>query len=93
MHNTSSLEALKLKAGIVLASASFFVYASHAILILLDIAHYITLHLLPFTSVAGLCIVLFVKTGLAIAICLGLYWALRKIVPRTLGVLTGNRGC
>lgn len=74
-----------------LASASFFVYASHAILILHDIAHYITLHLLPFTSVIGQCAVLFVKTGLAIALCLGLYWALMKIAPRTLRVLTGNR--
>lgn len=74
-----------------LSSSSFFVYASHAILILHDFAHYITLHLLPFTSVAGKCLVLFVKAGLAVVICLALFAGMKKWTPKTLGVLTGNR--
>ncbi len=74
-----------------LSSSSFFVYASHAILILHDFAHYITLHLLPFTSVAGKSLALFVKAGLAVAMCLLLFAGMKKWTPKTLGVLTGNR--
>lgn len=74
-----------------LTSSGFFVYASHAILILHDFAHYITLHLLPFTSVAGQCLALFAKWVIAVGICLGLYALMKKWTPKTLGVLTGNR--
>ena len=64
---------------------------SHAILNLHDFAHYITLHLLPFTSTAGKCLALFVKPGLAVAMCLLLFAGMKKWTPKTLGVLTGNR--
>ena len=74
-----------------LTSSSFFVYASHAILILHDFANYITLHFLPFTSVVGQCVVLFVKWVIAVGICLALYALMKKWTPKTLGVLTGNR--
>ncbi len=74
-----------------LTSSSFFVYASHAILILHDIAHYITLHLLPLGGVAGQCAVLFADWLIAVGICLALYALMKKWTPKSLGVLTGNR--
>lgn len=74
-----------------LSSSSFFVYASHGILILHDIAHYLTLHFLPLAGVAGKCLVLFVKAGIAVGICLALFAVMKKWTPKTLGVLTGNR--
>ena len=87
----SLLETGRVHTNTFLSSSSFFVYASHAILILHDFAHYITLHLLPFTSVAGKSLVLFVKAGLAVAMCLLLFAGMKKWTPKTLGVLTGNR--
>lgn len=74
-----------------LSSSSFFIYASHAILILHDIAHYITLHLLPFEGVLGKCVVMIVNASLAVGICLALFALMKKWTPKTLGVLTGNR--
>ena len=74
-----------------LPSSSFFIYASHAILILHDFAHYITLHLLPFESVVGKCVVMIVKASLAVGICLALFALMKKWTPKTLSVLTGNR--
>ncbi len=88
---SSLLEAGCARTSGFLSASSFFVYASHGILILHDIAHYITLHFLPFTSAAGKCLVLFVKTGIAVGICLALFALMKKWTPKTLGVLTGNR--
>lgn len=88
---SSLLDAGLVNTNTFLSSSSFFVYASHGILILHDIAHYITLHFLPFTSVAGKCLVLFVKAGIAVGICLALFAIMKKWTPKTLGVLTGNR--
>ena len=85
------LDAGHARTNAFLSSSSFFVYASHGILILHDFTHYLTLHFLPFTSVAGKCLVLFVKAGLAVGICLLLYAMMKKWTPKTLGVLTGNR--
>ena len=85
------LESGRVHTRAFLSSSSFFVYASHGILILHDFAHYITLHLLPYRSVEGKCLVLFVKAGLAVAMCLLLFAGMKKWTPKTLGVLTGNR--
>lgn len=73
-----------------LAQASFFVYCSHAVLILHDISNYIVLHLLPGT-VGMACVGLFLRAALAIGICLGLYWLMERMTPRTLALLTGGR--
>lgn len=73
-----------------LAKASFFVYCSHAVLILHDISNFIVLHLLPDT-VAMACVGLFLRAALAIGICLGLYWLMERMTPRTLAILTGGR--
>lgn len=73
-----------------LARASFFVYCSHAVLILHDISNYIVLHLLP-GSVGMACVGLFLRAALAIGICLGLYWLMERMTPRTLALLTGGR--
>lgn len=73
-----------------LAQASFFVYCSHAVLILHDISNFIVLHLLPDT-VGMACVGLFLRAALAIGICLGIYWCMSKVAPRTLAILTGGR--
>ena len=88
---SSLLETGLVSTSAFLSASSFFVYASHGILILHDIAHYITLHLLPFAGTTGKCLVLFVKTGLAVGICLAIFAGMKKWTPKTLGVLTGNR--
>lgn len=92
---TFCLSATLLDAGIArptpwLARASFFVYCSHAVLILHDISNFIVLHLLPDT-VAMACVGLFLRAALAIGICLGLYWLMERMTPRTLALLTGGR--
>ena len=74
-----------------LTASSFFVFASHGILILHDFAQYITMRILPFGSVAGKCLALFAKATLAVGICLCLFALMKKWTPKTLGVLTGNR--
>lgn len=79
------------KAHPFLTASSFFVFASHGILILHDFAQYITMRILPFDSVAGKCASLFVQAALAIGICLGLYALMKKWTPKFLGVLTGDR--
>ena len=75
-----------------LASSAFFIYASHAILILHDISHYVVLHLMPFTNQTGMVLALFMKSILALSICLGLYATLKRFTPELLSVLTGGRG-
>ena len=74
-----------------LTSSTFFIYASHVILILHDVANYVTLHLFSSGMVVWQCLSLFFHAALAVGICLVLYALMKKITPKTLGVLTGSR--
>lgn len=74
-----------------LSKCSFFVFASHGILILNEFSHYIVLHTLPLQGEPYYCVDLFLRPAIAIAICLGLYWVLSRVAPRTLSLLTGGR--
>ena len=85
------LEQNKVRPNAFLSSSTFFIYASHAVLILHDVANYVTLHLFPSGQVGWQCVALFFQAALAVGICLGLYALMKKITPKTLGVLTGSR--
>ena len=75
-----------------LSQSSFFIFAAHNILILHDISHSIVLHMIPIRwGELYNCIDLFLRPSIAIGICLGLYWAMSKLTPRTLRLLTGGR--
>ena len=80
-----------LKTNAFLTEATFFIYASHNILILHDFSHWAILHLLPFRGEWMECLDLFLRPAVAVLICLGLYWLMNKITPRTLALLTGGR--
>lgn len=75
----------------LLTRSSFFIFAAHAILIINEFAHYIVLHTLPLQGDAYYSVDLFLRPAIAIAMCLGLYWIMSKVTPRTLGILTGGR--
>lgn len=75
-----------------LSKSSFFIFAAHDILILHDISHSIVLHIIPIRwGELYNCIDLFLRPSIAIGICLGLYWTMSKLTPRTLRLLTGGR--
>ena len=71
--------------------SSFFVFAAHDILILRKVACPIVAQAIPTDALWGNIIALFLTPTLAIVICLGIFFLLQKILPRTTGVLTGNR--
>ncbi|MCR5462965.1 MAG: acyltransferase [Bacteroidales bacterium] len=75
-----------------LCKSSFFIFAAHNILVLHAISHYIVLHLIPFSwGELYNCIDLFLRPTIALVICLGLFWTMSKLTPRTLRLLTGGR--
>lgn len=74
-----------------LVSSSFFIFAAHEILILHRVARPLAEVILPTDTVWGGCAAIFLTPAFAIAICLGLLWLMRRILPRTTGLLTGNR--
>lgn len=88
---SSAFRRHRLKDTPFLQRCAFFTLAAHGILILNDFAHYIMLHTLPLEGEAYYCIDLFLRPTLAIVMCIGLYWIMSKITPRTLGLLTGGR--
>ena len=75
----------------LLTRSSFFIFAAHGILILNEFAHFIVLHTLPAQGDTYYSIDLFLRPALAIVMCIGLYWIMSKITPRTLSILTGGR--
>lgn len=87
----SLLERNWVRPNAFLSSSTFFIYASHAVLILHDAANYVTLHLFPTRQVGWQCVALFFQAALAVGICIGLYALMKKTTPKTLGVLTGSR--
>ncbi len=81
----------RLKTNPFLSKSSFFIFATHGILILHEFAHFIVLHCIPFKGEAYYCTDLFVRPVIAIAICLGLFWFLDVTFPRLLALITGGR--
>ena len=74
-----------------LARSSFFLFATHEILILHDIAQPLVDAILPSTGKFWPCVEFFLVPALATGICLGLLWLMERLIPRTTGLLTGNR--
>lgn len=74
----------------MLVDSSFFVYASHAVLIT-ELSNYLLWHILPFENEPIFLAKVFLRPLVAWGICMGLFVALKKLTPRTLNILTGNR--
>lgn len=73
-----------------LARSSFFVFATHEILILHEIARPIVASILP-SGAFWACVEFFLTPTLAIGISLGLLFLMERLIPRTTALLTGNR--
>ena len=80
----------KVKYRPALSSSSFFIYALHAIVVL-DLSNFVLWRLLPFENEFVFTLKVFLRPALAVGICLGLFFFMRRFMPRTLSVLTGNR--
>lgn len=74
-----------------LARSSFFIFAAHEILILQFVARPLVAAILPMQTAWGGIIAFFLIPALAVAICLALLFVMQKVLPRTTGILTGNR--
>ena len=74
-----------------LTRSSFFLFATHEILILHDIAQPLVDSILPSSGWFWPCVEFFLVPALATGICLGLLWLMEHLIPRTTGLLTGNR--
>lgn len=88
---SSGISGGQLKTNALLTSASFFIFATHGILILHDFARFIVMHILPGEGEWWYCAELFLRPGIAIGICLMLFILLDKICPSILKVLNGGR--
>lgn len=82
---------IEVKPNQFLLLSSFFIFAAHDILILRKIARPLVALAIPADTVWGSIIALFVTPMLTIIICLGLFSLMQKFLPRTTGILTGNR--
>lgn len=74
----------------ILSSASFFVYASHTVLILgycTKVMH----KLLPGSNSAVMTFSYLLTPILCATVCVGIYYLMSRFTPRTLSLLTGNR--
>jgi hypothetical protein len=74
-----------------LARSSFFIFASHAILILDDISKFILLQITSSRGDLFYCCDLLFRPMMAIAFCLGLFYLLNRWLPSVARVLTGAR--
>jgi len=74
-----------------LARSSFFIFATHEILILHDFARPIVGAVLPARGVFWSCLEFFLTPALAVGFCLGLLFVMERLLPRTTSILTGNR--
>jgi len=87
---TSSLvKSSKAKPNKFLADSTFFIYAIHNIFIW-HLAK-VVVKLWFVDSLAYMCLLYFAVPILDIAICLALYWLLRRYAPRVCSILTGGR--
>ena len=84
------LDAGKTRVIPFLAGSSFFIFASHEVLILQNISTPVIKALLP-DGIAWDCIAFFAVPALTVAICIGLLFIMQRILPRTTAILTGGR--
>lgn len=74
-----------------LTRSSFFIFATHEILILHNLAWPLVGAILPSTGTFWPCLEYFLTPALAVFISLGLLFLMERLLPRTTGLLTGNR--
>lgn len=72
------------------AQSSFFIFATHEILILRQIAGPLVQHILP-AGPGWMCLNFFLTPTVAVSICLGLLFIMSRLLPRTTAILTGSR--
>lgn len=80
----------KIKPVKLLTDSSFFIYASHTVLIT-EISNFLLWRILPITAEWMLVLKVFLRPAVAVGICLFIFVAMRKICPKALGALTGGR--
>lgn len=83
------LENGKIKVNKFLADSSFFLFALHGMIII--VIGKVTLKLVFFNNALFLALVYFLVPIITSAICLALYWLLRRYTPRLCALLTGGR--
>jgi surface polysaccharide O-acyltransferase-like enzyme len=74
-----------------LAESSFFIFALHNILVLRHIAAPVVYTVVSQETLSGSIVAFFLVPAFAILICLAFLFMMQKILPRTTGLLTGNR--
>jgi len=74
-----------------LARSSFFIFATHEILILHDFARPLVNAVLPNSGAFWPCLEFFLTPAMAVGICLGLLFLMERLIPRTTALLTGSR--
>ena len=74
-----------------LSHSGFFIYTSFEILILHDIAQPIIGAILPNSGSFWPCLEFFLTPTLAVGLCLGLFFLMERILPKTTAILTGGR--
>lgn len=84
------LERGKTRVHPLLPRSSFFIYATHTLLVL-GISRRLLSPLGNLGHPLAFATAYLLTPLLAVAICLGLFMLMRRWLPRTLGVLTGNR--
>ncbi len=72
-----------------LSGATFFLYASHGYLV--KILPHVVIKKTGLSSDWGLVLLYFSCLIVSLAICLSVYWILKKTAPRILGAITGGR--
>lgn len=81
----------KIKIHPFLVRSSFFIFATHEILILQKLAQPLADAVLPSSGWFWPCVKFFLVPALATCICLSMFWLMEKLLPRTTAFLTGNR--
>lgn len=80
----------KLHPNKLLTDSSFFIYAGHAVLIT-DISNFLLWRTLPITTEWMAVLKVFLRPAFTVGICLLIFTIMKKVCPRTLGLLTGGR--
>lgn len=80
----------RLKVCFLLSKSSFFIFATHTILVL-PFCTVVCTKVLSWNNPLVLTIRYFIVPFLAVGICLLLFYLMEKYTPKLLGVLTGNR--
>lgn len=84
------LEKNKVKVNPFLSQSTFFIYAVHTLLVLW-LCSFIVENVIGASSVLSLIISYFTIPVLTVGACLLLFALMKKLTPRLLGILTGNR--